>query len=392
MSAKSTLKCNKIAIQQALCGDYKLILNKVCERELITGREYNNLKSINKEDVEGHVIELMDKIMNKGEDTCQAFLDLLQTDEDVKETYPELKKIKLKDTCLLPKPVQASSDDLPQESQMGAKDTYQLNSRPTGLCVIVNNEIFTHSKPRPGTNKDAESLAKVFSWLGFRVLMCKDQTGDQMDRALKCFASLSDLSQLQEFSVQEWCDSGFTDLQEAPKHGDAFVCCILSHGKKGEVSGIDGESLSIKQITKSFKATDQSALTSKPKVFLIQACQAKPGEPGGPGQRGVMEKDLQSDDCSPLTIPEEADVLVGMATVEDYPAFRHPKDGSWFIESVCKQLRSGCPRGDDLYTILTRVNREVAQKEATSKPGEGKQLPEFRSTLCHRLVLSPHHD
>ena len=78
----------------------------------------------------------------------------------------------------------------------------------------------------------AESLAEVFSWLGFRVLMCKDQTKDQMDRALKCFASQSDVSQLQEFDVKEWSDNRFTDLQEAPKHGDAFICCILSHRKE----------------------------------------------------------------------------------------------------------------------------------------------------------------
>lgn len=185
----------------------------------------------------------------------------------------------------------------------------------------------------------AESLAEVFSWLGFRVLMCKDQTKDQMDRALRCFASLSDPSQLQEFSVQEWFGSRFTDLQEAPKHGDAFICCILSHGDKGVVLGCDGESLSIKQITRTFKATDQSTLTGKPKVFLIQACQGRKIQPG------VSLKDnLEADDSQSLSIPEEADVLVAMATVEDQISFRHAIDGSWFIQSVCQQLKEGCPR------------------------------------------------
>lgn len=178
----------------------------------------------------------------------------------------------------------------------------------------------------------------MFSWLGFRVLMCKDQTADQMDRALKCFASLKDFSPLQEFGVKEWSGSGFTDLQEAPKHGDAFVCCVLSHGTKGEVLGIDGGSLSIKQMTRTFKATNQSPLTGKPKVFLIQACQ------GGQRQHGVLFRDLQADDSQSLSIPEEADVLVAMATVEDHVAFRHTTDGSWFVQSVCQQLKEGCPR------------------------------------------------
>lgn len=164
--------------------------------------------------------------------------------------------------------------------------------------------------------------------------MCKDQTKDQMDQALNYFTSLSDPSQLPEFSVMEWSDGGFTDLQEAPKHGDAFICCILSHGVNGAVSGTDGEALSIREIYKRFRATDQSVLTGKPKVFLIQACQR--------GEVGL--KDLQSDDSHSLSIPGEADFLVAIATVGGYDSYRHRINGSWFIQSVCQQLEEGCPR------------------------------------------------
>ncbi|XP_034744705.1 caspase-8-like [Etheostoma cragini] len=391
MSATDMVRRNKTAIQTTLCGDYRLILNKVHENELITKREYNNLKSINKEDVEGHVIELVDKIMNKGENTCKAFLDLLQTDEGIKTTYPELKNIQLNKTSLELTPVQEGSldnrDVQPQESKRRKEEEqYELNSQPTGLCVIINNENFPEGA-RNGTDKDAQSLAEVFSWLGFRVLMCKDQTKNQMDRALKCFASQSNLAELQGFNVTEWSGSSFTDLQEDPKHGDAFICCILSHGMNGEVLGIDEQPLSIKQITRTFKASDQSTLTGKPKVFLIQACQ------GLQIQHGVLEKDLLTDDDSHSPfIPEEADVLVAIATVEDHKAFRHKINGSWFIQSVCQQLKEGCPRSEDITTILHRVNNEVAQKEGcTLQPGEKKQMPEVRFTLRKRLVLSPHH-
>lgn len=103
---------NKTAIGTILCADYGLILNKVDEKKLITRHEYNNLKSINGVDVWGHVIALVDKIMNKGEDTCEAFLNLLQTDDDVKSTYPQLKNLQWSDTIQhLTPPVQASSDD-----------------------------------------------------------------------------------------------------------------------------------------------------------------------------------------------------------------------------------------------------------------------------------------
>ncbi|KAM9349159.1 caspase 20, apoptosis-related cysteine peptidase [Symphorus nematophorus] len=394
MEAQDTVRRNKTAIQETLCGDHSLILNKVHEKNLITKREYNNLRSISKESVEGHVIALVDKVMNKGEETCQAFLNLLQTDEDIKTTFPDLKKIQFNDRSLLPHPVQASSldtDVLSQErKRRREEDLYPLNSQPTGLCVIINNENFMFSKDRRGTNKDAQSLAEVFSWLGFRVLMCKDQTGDEMDQALNCFASLSNLSRLQELGVKEWIGNGFNDLQKAPEHGDAFICCILSHGKSGVVLGIDGKPLSIKQVTRTFKGSNQSALTGKPKVFLIQACQTADGTDGI--HPGALLKDLQSDDSQALFIPEVADVLVAIATVEDYRAYRHITHGSWFVQSVCQQLKEGYLRGDDMTTILHRVNNDVCQKEAAIQPGKEKQMPEFRSTLRKRLVLSPHHN
>lgn len=103
------IRRNKTAIEEILCADYGLILNKVDEKKLISRREYGNLKSISREDVWGHVVALVDKIMNKGDDTCKAFLDLLQTDEDIKTTYPQLKDIPWNDISPAAKPVQASS-------------------------------------------------------------------------------------------------------------------------------------------------------------------------------------------------------------------------------------------------------------------------------------------
>lgn len=48
-----------------------------------------------------------------------------------------------------------------------------------------------------------------------------------------------------------------------------------------------------------------------------------------------------------------------------------------------------CFSGEDIKTILTHVNDKVGQKEASSQPGEAKQMPEVRFTLRKRLVFSP---
>ncbi|XP_034009286.1 uncharacterized protein LOC117500513 isoform X2 [Trematomus bernacchii] len=111
MAANAILISNKTPIVETLCADYTLILNKAVQNELITQREYKNLKSINKLNAEGHVVELLDTIMDKGEKTCLAFLNLLQTDEEIQKTYPELNNILKKENCPLPYPVQACSVD-----------------------------------------------------------------------------------------------------------------------------------------------------------------------------------------------------------------------------------------------------------------------------------------
>ncbi|XP_072219090.1 uncharacterized protein [Leuresthes tenuis] len=273
MSAKDTVKQNKTAIQATLAADRKFILDKVYEKELITQREYNNLKSINKENDEGHVTELVDKLMNKGEDACQTFLNLLQTDEDIRETYPGLRDVQLNDATAsrLPLPemngvkkskyaksrdgeicsillarfqlIQAQVHELQDGYENGAEDhdaddsdnMENRGNRPaehvtttTGtthsqrahadatlfrswnspLCLhgrmgILTPSLFTYNT----AFKSEESLAEVFSWLGFRVLMCKDQTKDQMEQTLAGFAALSGLTQLQVPSMQEWSDN-----------------------------------------------------------------------------------------------------------------------------------------------------------------------------------------
>lgn len=110
MDGIDTVRRNKTQLESILCADYGLILNKVDERRLITRRDYINLKNINGVDTWGHVVELVDKILNKGDETCRAFLDLLDTDEDIKSTYPELGKLQW-NPITLSKPIQACSVD-----------------------------------------------------------------------------------------------------------------------------------------------------------------------------------------------------------------------------------------------------------------------------------------
>ena len=191
----------------------------------------------------------------------------------------------------------------------------------------------------------------MFSWLGFQVLMCKDQTASDMAQVTKLLADLKDLPGLQKCKPEEWSDGRSTPLSVLPQHGDAFVCCVLSHGAEKVVLGVDRKPLPISDITWAFNKEHCPALLGKPKVFFIQACQGHRLQTGLVMDDHPLECDAidlgrpkVEDGLRVVSIPGEADILVAVATVEKFQAVRHRENGSWFIQSLCEQLREGCPR------------------------------------------------
>ncbi|KAM3667409.1 caspase-8-like isoform X2 [Ammospiza nelsoni] len=89
-------------------------------------------------------------------------------------------------------------------------------------------------------------------------------------------------------------------------------------------------------------------------------------------------------DARPSTsIPDRADFLIGMATVEDYLCYRSRNTGSVYIQSLCENMKSLCPQRVDLATILTKVNHEVATKDINGF----KQMPKITSTLLKLLIF-----
>ncbi|XP_048862032.1 caspase-8-like isoform X2 [Brienomyrus brachyistius] len=239
------------------------------------------------------------------------------------------------------------------------KDLYNMTRRPRGYCIIINNYHFEKASQlgnRKGTNKDADNLSSVFSWLHFEVHQYKDLTARDMLNTVKDFGKRDHSSR------------------------DAFVCCVLSHGEKGSVFGTDGETIFIQEITQPFKSSNCPSLAGKPKMFFFQACQGKGKQQGLSIQ---ADGDGDGDRNYSREIPDDSDFLLGMATVEDYQSFRHVHLGSIYIQELCKQLRHGCPRNKSILEILTIVNREVSLQSFQ----DCKQMPEPRYTLTKTLVL-----
>lgn len=265
-------------------------------------------------------------------------------------------------------------DSLGNCDQSSQLEVYKMTSRPRGVCLILNNHNFAKAreavpelrrmKDRNGTHVDADALRKVFSNLHFIVAEYKDCTAEEIRNIVNKYRCMDH------------------------NNKDCFVCCILSHGKKGIIYGVDGQEVPIQELTTSFTGQNCQSLAGKPKVFFVQACQ------GDAYQKGVtIETDSGEQDYSLETdarfqldcIPSEADFLLGMATLQDYVSYRSPSQGTWYIQSLCQHLESSCPRGEDILTILTAVNQEVSSK--IDKQNAGKQMPQPSFTLRKKLIF-----
>lgn len=166
-------------------------------------------------------------------------------------------------------------------------------------------------------------MRRVFEWLHFEVKEEIDLSGPAMKELVRKYAN-------KDHSTYY-----------------AVVICVLSHGLEGIVMGVDGGHVSIKDLYRPL--TRCPTLVGKPKLFFIQVCQGTALQTGlllEDGPKEQLDELLQEDAHNPLinklSVAMEADVLIGMATVDEFKSFRHTLRGSIYIQALCRALQSGC--------------------------------------------------
>ena len=266
-----------------------------------------------------------------------------------------------------------------------------MNARPRGVGIVINNRNFTCGmKDRVGTDKDADSLVRLFKYLGFYTNRYDNLNGSQMHQKMK------DVSKLDH--------SDF----------DCLVVAILTHGVSGQLYSTDGILINVDDFTKNFDGNHCPSLIGKPKVFILQACR------GGRFDYGVemdatdspspaptlqedsikelmehqmdriVEKALDDDETDgggySQALPTEADFLLAYATVPGYVSWRNSEYGSWFVKAFVDTMFE-LTKSEHLMDILTEVNRRVAE-EFQSK-GRNKQVPAPVTMLTRKLYFRP---
>ena len=176
---------------------------------------------------------------------------------------------------ILPIEVQKVCD---QEAKRILSDpaVYPMTNESRGFALIINNREFKVKalSNRDGSDLDEFNLTNLFEQLGFKVRTERDRTANEMKEIVKKEAS-------------------------SEEHGkaNAFVMCILSHGKEGLVAGTDGVYVNIEYDIKLPFTQEPCRLPGKPKVFLIQTCQgieSTEGMPTGGGASSSVSLDRSS--------------------------------------------------------------------------------------------------
>lgn len=259
---------------------------------------------------------------------------------------------------------------------------YNMSHRYRGQALIFNNVIFDDPElqPRYSSNADAETLNQTLKELHFEVNIYKDYNCYQIKTILENITKVVDHSE-----------------------SDCILIGILSHGGHGYVYAKDFY-YKLDTIYSMFTAENCPSLAGKPKVFFIQACQGKQLDggfmmenrtqrDGGDSMMGTQSRSQTDGDSMKYfsySIPNYADFLIAQSTMPGYASWRGD-NGSWFIQSLCKELNKNGKR-HNILQLLTSVNQKVAIdcKSSCDRPefNNKKQIPCTSIMLTRMLIFT----
>ena len=207
---------------------------------------------------------------------------------------------------------------------MAQRNRYEVNNRPRGFCVIINNcEFQNKAMNRPGAEEDERNLRQLFKDLFFKVIVERDLTKHQMEKVAAKYGA---------------ADYGAFD---------AFVFIVMSHGGDRDcVLGVDGRETTVKDLMVEFRENKCPSLKRKPKVFIIQTCRGQRDDvckrlmASTGSMSSSFEVDIEPYDAALLydstlprsVFPQEPDFVLAFATVPGYVSFRFPEYGTFFIQ------------------------------------------------------------
>ena len=200
-----------------------------------------------------------------------------------------------------------------------------------GTALIINNIKWLpdrNGKPlmptRNGAKQDGDALKEALMKIRYQVIYGENYTKDEMIQKLK--------------------DVRYENIRS---DDDSFICCLLSHGGKDGVYGVDKECVSIDDLSKILEPSDTfHKLNHKPKIFFVQACR------GTVVSDAIFDADVQAP--KPLSVLCGADFFVSYATDPNHIALRHSYPQFLSEELVVPDM--------NLVDIAMEVHKRLAEQ------------------------------
>ena len=221
-----------------------------------------------------------------------------------------------------------------------------------GVALIINNMEWNKVQGKPlMCTRDAENdglaLKEALKTIGYQVIYKRNLTGEEMRQKL----------------VE------MRDKHNIRSSDDSFVCCILSHGGKDGVYGVDKKCVSIQDLSTTLEPDVCRDLVDKPKIFFVQACR------GTSTSTAVYDTD---EDPQPIhSVPRRADFFVSYATDPGNIALQHDYPQFLSQELVVPNM--------SLDDIVMEVNKRLAAN--VPNEDEHQQIGEVVHTMRGRVYF-----
>lgn len=234
-----------------------------------------------------------------------------------------------------------------------------------GLCVIINNMVFTKATELPDGKKDEQDLAMLFLTLGFDVRIHENLTAQEMIRKVESYSKI--------------------------QHTGPFFMIILSHGtlvdNKDAVVGTDGKLVKIDRLETFFHTTNCPSLQGKPRIFIIDACRGSKKENIFKPELtdGMATKNSSANPGSPARILPEADkvhFVIVYAATHGCVAYTHNAKGSQLTQTFVEVMND--PNADPNTPFLDIIRQVGARVQESSK---GHQTVETTTRMTRKYYI-----
>ncbi|CAI8001670.1 Caspase-3 [Geodia barretti] len=228
-----------------------------------------------------------------------------------------------------------------------------------GVALVIANERFKGLPQRLCAQVDEQRLLKSLTALGYRVVLRRDQSAEQMEQLIEAVGK----------------NTGSDKSLHVEKGDDSFICVVSSHGdwdmakNTDVIYGSDRGTMDLQETAYKYLGTTVcDHLKGKPKMFFVQAC------------RGEQYGRIAADDSGAPRLPHESDFFISYSTAPMTKAFRFDPNkaqpegggidlsteqsydkyniGSFYITEICLAF-DNLARKMDLMTMILLVHHRL---------------------------------